>query len=84
MRSSSTPTAMKPIHIGSRVRIAGKAALRIALHRLTELRPEPGQMFCAGQDTSVTGYRRSPEDDRVLYALKGAPGLWPEEWIDPI
>jgi len=41
-------------------------------------------MLCAGQDAKVTGYRRSPEDDRSLYALKGAPGLWPEEWIDPI
>ena len=75
--------AMKPIHIGSRVRIAGEAALLAALHR-TELRPEPGQMLCAGQDASVTGYRRSPKDDHSMYALKGAPGLWPEEWIDPI
>jgi hypothetical protein len=84
MRSPSTPTATKPIHIGSRVRIVGEAALLEALHRLTELRPEPGQMLCASQDASVTGYRRNPEDDRSLYELKGAPGLWPEEWIDPI
>ena len=35
-------------------------------------------------DAKVTGYRRSPEDDLSLYALKGAPGLWPEEWIHPI
>jgi hypothetical protein len=84
MRSPSTQAAVKPIHIGSRVRIAGEAALLAALHRLTELRPEPGQMLCAGQDASVTDYRRSPKDDRSLYALKGAPGLWPEEWLDPI
>jgi hypothetical protein len=75
---------MKPIHIGSRVRIVGEAALLAALHRLTEPRPEPGQMLCASQDASVMGYRRSPKHDRSLYALKGAPGLWPEEWIDPI
>lgn len=84
MRSPSTSVAMKPIHIGSRVRIAGEAALLEGLHQLTELRPEPGQMLCAGQDASVTGYRRSPKDDRSLYALKSVPGLWPEEWIDPI
>ena len=83
MRSPSTPTATKPIYLGSRVRIAGEAALLEALHR-PELRPGPGQMLCAGQDTSVTGYRRSHEDDRSLYALKGAPGLWLEEWIDLI
>ena len=81
---SSTQTAMKPIGIGSRVRIAGEAALLEALHQLAGLRPEPGQMLCAGQDASVTGFRRSPQDDRSLYALTGAPGLWPEEWIDPI
>jgi hypothetical protein len=40
-------------------------------------------MLWAGREASVTGYRRSP-DDRSLYALKGAPGLWLEEWIDPI
>ncbi len=84
MSSPSTQTAIKPIHIGSRVRIAGEPALLAALHRLTGLRPEPGQMLCAGQDASVTGYRRSPVGDRSLYALEGAPGLWPEEWIDPI
>ena len=75
---------MKPIHIGSRVRIVGEAALLSALHGLTELRPEPGQMLCAGQDASVTGYSRSPKDDRSLYALKRVPGLWPEDWIDPL
>jgi hypothetical protein len=84
MRSRSTPTAMKRIHIGSRVRIAGEAALLAALHQLMERQPEPGQMLCAGQDANVTGYRRSPKGDRSLYALEGAPGLWPEEWIDPI
>ena len=70
---------MKSIHLGSRVRIAGGAAL----HAVKSLRPEPGQMLWAGRATSVTGYRCSP-DGRSLYALKGAPGLWLEEWIDPI
>jgi hypothetical protein len=70
---------MKRIRIGSRVRIAGRAAL----HAAKDLRPEPGQMLWAGRESSVTGYRRSP-DDHSLYALKGAPGLWLEEWIDPI
>lgn len=70
---------MTRIHLGSRVRIADGAALYAA----TGLRPEPGQMLWAGREASVTGYRRSP-DDRSLYALKGAPGLWLEEWIDPI
>ena len=40
-------------------------------------------MLWAGREASVSGYRHSP-DDRALYALKGAPGLWLEEWIDPI
>ena len=40
-------------------------------------------MLWAGQEASVTGYRLSP-DDRSLYALKGLPGLWLDEWIDPI
>ena len=75
--------ATKRIHVGSRVRIADGAALQAALRLLTDLRPEPGQMLWAGRKTSVTGYRRSPENGS-LYALKGAPGLWPEEWIDPI
>jgi hypothetical protein len=48
-----------------------------------DLRPKPGQMLWAGREASVTGYRHGP-DDRPLYALKGAPGLWLEEWIDPI
>jgi hypothetical protein len=70
---------MKRIQVGSRVRIVGGGAL----HAATDLRPEPGQMLWAGREASVTGYRQSP-DDRSLYALKGAPGLWLEEWIDPI
>ena len=45
--------------------------------------PEPGQMVWAGRKLSVTGYRRSSEA-RSLYALRGAPGLWLDEWIDPI
>jgi len=70
---------MKPIQIGSRVRVVGGAALRAAKH----LRPEPGQMLWAGREASVNGYRQGP-DDRRLYALKGLPGLWLEEWIDPL
>jgi hypothetical protein len=69
---------MKLIHIGSRVRIAGGSAL----DGEKDLRPEPGQMLWAGREASVTGYRHGP-DDRPLYALKGAPGLWVEEWLDP-
>jgi hypothetical protein len=71
--------AMKRIHVGSRVRVAGVTALRAA----KDLRPEPGQMVWAGREVNVTGHRFGP-DDRSLYALKGAPGLWLEEWIDPI
>jgi hypothetical protein len=70
---------MKRIQIGSRVRIARGSAL----HAANDLRPEPGQMLWAGREASVTDYRHSP-DGRPLYALKGAPGLWLEEWIDPI
>ena len=70
---------MKQIQVGSRVRVAGVVALRAA----KELRPEPGQMLWAGREASVTGHRRGP-DDRSLFALKGAPGLWLEEWIDPL
>lgn len=40
-------------------------------------------MVWAGRKTSVTGYRRGFED-RSSYVLKGAPGLWSEEWIDLI
>ena len=40
-------------------------------------------MLWAGRQTSVTGYRRSSED-RSYYVLRDAPGLWSEEWIDPI
>ena len=75
--------AMKAIHVGSRVRIADGAVLHAALRWRADLRPEPGQMLWAGRKVSVTGYRRSPED-RSLYALQGAPGLWSEEWIDPL
>ena len=74
--------AMKRIHLGSRVRITG-AALQAALRMPRDLRPEPGQMIWAGRQASVTGYRRSPED-RSLYTLEGAPGLWQEDWIAPI
>ena len=74
---------MKQIHVGSRVRIADGAILNAALRLPADFRPEPGQMLWAGLEASVTGYRRGPED-RSLYALNGAPGLWLEEWIDPI
>jgi len=74
---------MKEIHVGSRVRIASQAILDAALRDGAGLRPGPGQMVCAGQQTSVTGYRRSP-GDRSLYALRGAPGLWPKDWIEPV
>jgi hypothetical protein len=40
-------------------------------------------MVWAGRDASVTGYQRGA-GNRSLYALKDAPGLWPEEWLDPI
>jgi hypothetical protein len=40
-------------------------------------------MLWVGRKASVIGYRRGPEG-RSLYALEGAPGLWLEEWIDPI
>ena len=75
--------AMTRIHLGSCVHIADGAVLLAALRSSTERRPEPGQMLWAGRKASVTGYRRSPED-RSLYTLKGAPGLWSEGWIDPI
>ena len=76
--------AMKRIHLGSSVRIADGAILLEALRRWpSDLRPEPDQMVWAGRKASVTGYRRRPEG-RSLYALKDAPGLWPEEWIDPL
>ena len=74
---------MKRMHVGSRVRIADRAILHTALHSPPEHRPEPAQMAWAGRKASVTGYRRGSED-RSLYALKGAPGLWLEEWIEPI
>ena len=74
---------MKRIHIGSRVRIADGAILGAALHWHADLRPEPRQMAWAGRKATVTGYRRGSEDC-AFYALKGAPGLWLEEWIDPI
>ena len=74
---------MKQIHVGSRVRIADGTILNAALRCPVERRPEPAQMLWAGRDTSVSGYQRSA-GGRSLYALQGAPGLWPEEWVDPI
>jgi hypothetical protein len=74
---------MKRIHVGSRVRIADRAILEAALRWPEQRRPAPEQMLWAERAASVTGYRRGSED-RSLYALEAAPGLWPEAWIDPI
>ena len=74
---------MKWIQIGSRVRITDGAALDAALRGPGPSRPEPNQMLWAGRESNVVGYRRTPEDGS-LYVLKDAPGLWPQEWIDPI
>jgi len=74
---------MKRIQVGARVRIADGTVLEAALRGPAELRPEPGQMVLPGRDARVTRYQRG-EGNRSLYALKDAPGLWPEEWIDPI
>jgi hypothetical protein len=71
------------IHLGSSVRIADGTVLLAALRGPADFRPEPGQMLWAGRRASVTGYRRRIEG-HSLYALKDAPGLWSEEWIDPI
>jgi hypothetical protein len=40
-------------------------------------------MLWAGKESYVTDYRHSP-DGRAMYALKGAPGLWLADWIEPI
>jgi hypothetical protein len=73
----------KRIQLGTRVRVADAAALAAALRGPAALRPEPGQMLWAGRTGRVTGYRLGPEG-RPRYMLAGAPGLWLEEWIDPI
>ena len=74
---------MKSIHIHSRVRVADGSVLAAALRAPVEQRPEPGQMLWAGRHACVTGYRRSAEG-RPSYVLEGAPGLWAEEWLDPV
>ena len=74
---------MKRIQVGSRVRIAAPAIMTAALGLLADRRPEPGQMVLAGRADRVTSYRRDSHD-RSMYGLQDAPGLWPEEWIDPI
>jgi hypothetical protein len=79
MRILSNMVTIKEIQLGTRVRIAGGAAL----HAAGEFQPEPGQMLWAGKESYVTDYRHSP-DGRAMYALKGAPGLWLADWIDPI
>jgi hypothetical protein len=73
----------KQIHIDSLVRAADGAVLAAALRAPVDRRPEPGQMLWAGRQARVTGYRRGA-GGRSLYVLKGAPGLWAEEWLDPI
>jgi hypothetical protein len=72
---------MKPVQVGSRIRIADTKTLVAALRGTAERRPEPGQVLWAGRTTSVTGYLRG-SDDASLYELKDAPGLWPEEWLE--
>jgi hypothetical protein len=74
---------MKRIHVGSRVRVADRTTLETSLRGLAERRPEPGQMLWAGRTARVTGYRRDSED-RSLYTLEAASGLWSKEWIDPV
>jgi hypothetical protein len=74
---------MKRIHIHSRVRVAGGAVLAAALRAPANRRPEPGQMLWAGRQACVTGFRRDAEG-RPSYVLEGAPGLFAEEWLDPI
>ena len=74
---------MKRIQLGACVRVADGSTLAAALRGAAGLRPEPNQMLCAGRGASVAGYRRGA-GGRPLYALTGAPGLWPEEWIDPL
>ena len=74
---------MKRIHVHSRVRVADGAVLAAALREPADRRPEPGQMLWAGRLARVTGYRRS-SDDRPSYVLEGSPGLWAEEWLDPV
>lgn len=74
---------MTSTHVGATVRIASSAVLNAALRRLDELRPEPGQMVCAGRRAQVTGFRRG-QAGRSLYQLRGVPGLWAEEWIEPL
>jgi hypothetical protein len=74
---------MKRIHIHSRVRVADGAVLAAALRGPADRRPEPGQMLWASRQACVTGYRRSSEG-RPSYVLEGAPGLWAEEWLDPV
>jgi hypothetical protein len=74
---------MKRIQLGSRVRIADAAILQEALRGPAERRPQPGQMVWASRHVSVTGFQRGA-GNRSLYVLKDAPGLWPEEWIDPL
>jgi hypothetical protein len=37
----------------------------------------------AGRKATVFGYRRDPGGG-ALYVLADAPGLWPDDWLDPI
>jgi hypothetical protein len=40
-------------------------------------------MLCAGHRAQVIGFRRGPAD-RPLYLLRDVPGLWAEDWLEPI
>jgi hypothetical protein len=73
----------KAVHIHSLVRVADRAALTAALQEPADRRPEPGQMLWAGRQAWVTGYRLSA-GGRPSYVLKGAPGVFAEEWLDSI
>ena len=74
---------MKRIHLGVRVRVVGTEALREALRGPVDHRPEPAQMLWADRRSSVVGFQRR-QDGRSLFTLADAPGLWPQEWLDPI
>lgn len=74
---------MQRARLGSRVRTVDQAALIAALRLPAALRPEPGQMLWASRTAKVVGYRKGPKG-RPSYVLSGVPGLWPEEWLDPL
>jgi len=81
--ASAARSVAKRIHLGSRVCVADAKTLTAALRRSDRPRPEPGQMAMAGRKATVIGYRREPGGG-ALYVLADAPGLWPDDWLDPI